>query len=81
MIALNSLSSLKRKTHRSGGWLVKEYNEIHLKVFLELLRTYHNGIGVTHAAQPQEEVGYAIGKEASAITKAYLLARDKDYGH
>ena len=56
---------------------MSEYDKIHLEVFLELLRTYHNGIGVTHAAQPQEEVGYAIGKEASTITKAYLLARDK----
>ena len=60
---------------------MKEYNEIHLKVFLELLRTYHNGIGVTHAAQPQEEVGYHISKEASTITKAYLLAREEDYGN
>lgn len=60
---------------------MKEYNDIHLKVFLELLRTYHDGIGVTHGVQPPEEAGYYLSKEASAITKAYLLAKEKDVGN
>lgn len=57
---------------------MKEYNDIHLKVFIELLRTYHNNIGISHGANPQHEVGYMLSKEASVITKAYLLGREKD---
>ena len=56
---------------------MSEYNKIHLKVFLELLRTYHNGIGVAYDAHPQEELAHALSSEASTITKAYLLTRDK----
>jgi hypothetical protein len=53
----------------------KEFKEIHLKVFLELLRTYHNGIGVSHGAEPQEDVARNLSIEANTITEAYLYSR------
>jgi hypothetical protein len=31
--------------------------EFRQHVFLELLRSYHDGINVTHAAEPQDKVG------------------------
>lgn len=48
-----------------------EYNKHRLlvkEIFLELLRSYHNGIGVTHAAEPQNNVANNLAK------KAYFMA-------
>lgn len=33
-------------------------------IFIELLRHYHNGIGVEHGAYPQDEVAHNLAKEA-----------------
>jgi hypothetical protein len=40
-------------------------------LFLELLRSYHNGIGVTHGAQPQIDVAHHIAKEAYFMAMEY----------
>ena len=42
------------------------------KVFIELLRTYHDGIGKTHAAEPQKEVAHNLAKEAYFIAMEYF---------
>lgn len=41
------------------------------KIFIELLRSYHDGIGVTHGAQPQVEVANALAKEAYFMAMEY----------
>jgi len=41
-------------------------------IFLELLRTYHDGIGVTHAADSQKEVAHNLAKEAYFMAMEYL---------
>lgn len=46
-------------------------DEFRQQVFLELLRSYHNGIGVTHTAEPQAEVGEQLAREADIIVRAY----------
>ena len=38
--------------------------ELTKQIFMELLRSYHDGIGVTHAANPQGEVAHHLAKEA-----------------
>lgn len=48
------------------------YEQFHQQVFLELLRFYHNGIGVTHAAEPQDEVAVALAQETNVIVKKYF---------
>jgi hypothetical protein len=45
--------------------------EFRQQIFLELLRSYHDGIGVTHAAEPQDEVGEQLAREADVIVRAY----------
>lgn len=40
-------------------------------IFIELLRSYHSGIGVTHGAQPQIEVAHHIAKEAYFMAMEY----------
>lgn len=40
-------------------------------VFIELLRAYHDGIGVTHGAQPQTEVAHHLAKEAYFMVMEY----------
>lgn len=37
------------------------------EIFLELLRSYHDGIGVTHSARPQIEVAGHLAKEAGLM--------------
>lgn len=40
-------------------------------IFLELLRNYHSGIGVTHGHQPQNEVARYLAKEAYFMALEY----------
>jgi hypothetical protein len=40
------------------------------RVFLELLRSYHDGIGSLFA-EPPEEVTVQLAREANAIVRAY----------
>lgn len=40
-------------------------------IFLELLRSYHDGIGVSHGAQPQKEVAHYLTKEAYFMALEY----------
>lgn len=40
-------------------------------VFIELLRSYHDGIGVTHGAQPQVEVAHHLTREAYFMVMEY----------
>lgn len=40
-------------------------------IFIELLRSYHDGIGVTHGAQPQAEVAHHLAKEAYFMAMEY----------
>lgn len=42
------------------------------KIFLELLRTYHDGMGKTHAAEPQKEVAHNLAKEAYFMSLEYF---------
>ena len=46
-------------------------SELTGKIFIELLRSYHDGIGVTHGAQPQVEVANALAKEAYFMAMEY----------
>ena len=46
-------------------------HELVKEIFMELLRTYHNGIGVTHSAQPQIDVAHHIAKEAYFMAMEY----------
>lgn len=39
-------------------------SELIQKIFIELLRSYHDGIGLTHAACSQKEVANQLTKEA-----------------
>lgn len=41
------------------------------KIFLELLRTYHNGIEVSHPAEDQKEVAHNLAKEAYFMSMEY----------
>ena len=41
------------------------------RIFIELLRDYHNGIGQTHAAQPQEEVAQHLAKDACLMADEF----------
>jgi len=59
----------------------KEYEAMHMKVFMELLRAYNAGVGVTHGANPLNEVTDSLFDEASAITDVYfsrLTTKDGD---
>lgn len=47
------------------------FEEITKNIFIELLRSYHDGIGVTHAAEPQDKVGEQLAREADVIVRAY----------
>ena len=42
------------------------------KIFIELLRTYHEGIGITHALCEQKEVAHDLAKEAYFMALEYL---------
>jgi hypothetical protein len=46
-------------------------SELAKDIFLELLRAYHNGIGITHGAQPQVEAAHHIAKEAYFMAMEY----------
>jgi hypothetical protein len=51
-----------------------EYNKHELLrkyIFLELLRSYHNGIGVSHGAESQKEVARNLSKEAYFMALEY----------
>lgn len=41
------------------------------EIFLELLRSYHDGIGVTHSARPQIEVAGHLAKEAELMAAEF----------
>lgn len=41
------------------------------QIFIELLRSYHEGIGVTHSAHPQVEVAGHLAKEASLMAAEF----------
>jgi len=49
-----------------------DFEGMRQQIFLELLRSYHAGVGVTHSAEPQEDVAYQLGCEAYAMTKMYF---------
>lgn len=44
--------------------------EFRQQIFLELLRSYHNGTGVSRA-QPLSKVGEHLAREADVIVRAY----------
>lgn len=48
------------------------FEEMTKLIFLELLRTYHDKIGVTHGAEPQEEVVRNLTKEAYFMALEYM---------
>lgn len=41
------------------------------QIFIELLRAYHEGIGVTHGVQPQKEVAHYLAKESYFMAMEY----------
>lgn len=41
------------------------------QIFIELLRSYHDGVGVTHSAHPQMEVAGQLAKEASLMATEF----------
>ena len=42
------------------------------QIFIELLRSYLDGCGVTHAAEPQDLVAINLAKEAYFMKLAYM---------
>lgn len=46
-------------------------SELTKSIFIELLRSYHDGIGVTHGAQPQKDVAHHIAKDAYFMAMEY----------
>ena len=62
---------------QSGGCLDSlsiEYNKHELlrkDIFLELLRSYHNGIGISHGSEPQKDVAHNLAKEAYFMALEY----------
>lgn len=53
------------------------YRKLTQKIFLELLRSYHEGINVTHAALPQDEVTRELAKEAYFMAVEYARTIDE----
>lgn len=49
------------------------------EIFLELLRSYHDGIGATHSARPQIEVAGHLAKEASLMAAEFNKATKGGY--
>lgn len=49
----------------------KEFDELTRSIFMELLRSYHDGIGKTHGAYPQKEVVHNLAKEAYFMALEY----------
>lgn len=41
------------------------------KIFIELLSSYHDGIGVSHSAHPQGEVSHSLAREAYFMAKEF----------
>lgn len=42
------------------------------EIFIEQLRAYHNGIGVTHAAEPQKDVAHNLAKQSYFMAIEYI---------
>jgi len=51
--------------------------EFRQQIFLELLRSYHNGTGVSRA-QPKSKVLEHLTWEADVILRAYYREKEKD---
>ena len=51
---------------------LKEYEQLHQKLFIELYKHYLSGIQVTHGACDPEEVAEELVKEAHLATKKYF---------
>lgn len=49
----------------------EEVNTMAKQIFMELLRSYHNGIGLTHAASEQCEVARNLAKESYFMALEY----------
>lgn len=41
------------------------------QIFIELLRAYHEGIGVAHGAEPKKEVAHNLAKESYFMAMEY----------
>ena len=48
-----------------------KHQSLQKDIFLELLRSYHNGIGVSHGAEPQIDVAHNLAKEAYFMALEY----------
>ena len=50
---------------------MKSIESLTQAIFIEILRSYHDGIGVTHAAQPPKEVAHYLAKDAYMMAIEY----------
>ena len=50
---------------------MKSIDDLTQAIFIELLRTYHDGINVAHAAQPQKEIARNLAEEAYMMADEY----------
>ena len=62
-----------QKMNNFQHWEVQysRHMELTKLIFIELLRSYHNGINVSHAAEPQNEVAHNLAKEAYFMAVEY----------
>ena len=47
------------------------------RIFIELLRSYHDGIGQTNGAHPQKEVAHNLAKESYFMALEYKRTIDE----
>lgn len=61
---LEKLESVERKYNAIVAAGDAELDSMVGSIFIELLRSYHDGVGVSHGASPQAEVARELAKEA-----------------
>lgn len=57
---------------KSIRYSLKEYEEMHQKIFLIIYERYLAGIQVTHEVSDPEEVADHLAREASLVTSNYF---------
>lgn len=50
---------------------MKDIDDLTKEIFIELLRDFHAGVGVTHSAQPPIEVAHHLAKDAYFMAIEY----------
>ena len=54
-------------------------DEMTKEIFMELLRAYHNGIGVSHDSDEPDKVSRDLAKQAQLMAEEYRRTIDEKY--